>query len=243
MGVQECHFISPHHKSNGIAESAVIVTKSLFKKGFWDERDPWLALLECRNTPLETIGSNPAQRLNVSKNEDTHANSLNSTSTRCHGRCGGSYQAKKAESKELSWLNSKAVATTWSWSRGQSSTTIKKQELASRNSYQATVQQVLPGEDWQWNHSSQQAVSQTTETVSSKSWSANLTQSYKACWSTCSHSVYQNVSQHVGDPAPDPITDLVTDHLPDHLPDPVPDLVLDSVPVKCRRTRISKLSL
>ena len=137
-----------HHKSNGIAESAVKVTKSLFKKGFWDERDPWLALLECRNAPLETIGSNPAQRLNVSKNEDTHANSLNSTSTRCHGRCGGSNQAKKAESKELSWLNSKAVATTWSWSRGQSSTTTKKQELASRNSYQATVQQVLPGEDW-----------------------------------------------------------------------------------------------
>ena len=52
-----------HHKSNGKAESAVKVTKSLFKKALRDRRDPWLALLEYRNTPVETIGSSPAQRL------------------------------------------------------------------------------------------------------------------------------------------------------------------------------------
>ena len=52
-----------HHKSNGKAESAVKVTKSLFKKALRDGRDPWLALLEYRNTPVETIGSSPAQRL------------------------------------------------------------------------------------------------------------------------------------------------------------------------------------
>ena len=52
-----------HHKSNGKAESAVKVTKNLFKKALRDGRDPWLALLEYRNTPVETIGSSPAQRL------------------------------------------------------------------------------------------------------------------------------------------------------------------------------------
>ena len=52
-----------HHKSNGKAEFAVKVTKSLFKKALRDKRDPWLALLEYRNTPVETIGSSPAQRL------------------------------------------------------------------------------------------------------------------------------------------------------------------------------------
>ena len=52
-----------HHKANGKAESAVKVTKNLFKKALRDGRDPWLALLECRNTPVETIGSSPAQRL------------------------------------------------------------------------------------------------------------------------------------------------------------------------------------
>lgn len=52
-----------HHKANGEAESAVKVTKNLFKKALWDIRDPWLALLEHRNMPVETIGSSPARRL------------------------------------------------------------------------------------------------------------------------------------------------------------------------------------
>lgn len=40
-----------HHKSNGRAESAVTIAKSLFKKAFRDGKDPWLALIEYRNTP------------------------------------------------------------------------------------------------------------------------------------------------------------------------------------------------
>ena len=52
-----------HHKSNGKAEAAVNVTKNLMKKAFRDGRDPWLALLEYRNTPTEAVGSSPAQRL------------------------------------------------------------------------------------------------------------------------------------------------------------------------------------
>jgi len=39
------------------------VTRSLFKKALRDGRDSWLALLEYRNTPVETIGSSSAQRL------------------------------------------------------------------------------------------------------------------------------------------------------------------------------------
>ena len=52
-----------HHTSNGKAESAVKVMKNLFKKALRDGRDPWLASLEYRNTPVETVGSSPAQRL------------------------------------------------------------------------------------------------------------------------------------------------------------------------------------
>ena len=51
-----------HHKSNGKAESGVKVSRSLFKKALKDGKDPWLALLD-RNTPVEGIGSSPAQRL------------------------------------------------------------------------------------------------------------------------------------------------------------------------------------
>jgi len=55
---------SPHYpKSNGKVESSVKAVKLLFKKAEQDGKDPWLALLDYRNTPTEGIGASPAQRL------------------------------------------------------------------------------------------------------------------------------------------------------------------------------------
>ena len=55
---------SPHHpKSNGKAESSVKAVKQLFKKAERDDKDPWLTLLDYRNTPTEEINASPAQRL------------------------------------------------------------------------------------------------------------------------------------------------------------------------------------
>lgn len=55
---------SPYHpKSNGKAESAVKIAKNLFKKAMQDNRDPWLALLDYRNTPTQGMQTSPAQRL------------------------------------------------------------------------------------------------------------------------------------------------------------------------------------
>lgn len=55
---------SPHHpRGNGKAESAVKVVKNLFKKAIRAGKDPWLALLDYRNTPTEGIYASPAQRL------------------------------------------------------------------------------------------------------------------------------------------------------------------------------------
>jgi transposase InsO family protein len=55
---------SPYHsRSNGKAEAAVKIVKNLFKKAIADEKDPWLALLDYRNTPTEGIKSSPCQRL------------------------------------------------------------------------------------------------------------------------------------------------------------------------------------
>ena len=51
------------HRSNGKVESAVKVAKSLLKKAHKDNRDPWLAMLKKRNTPTESLGTSPAQRL------------------------------------------------------------------------------------------------------------------------------------------------------------------------------------
>ena len=52
-----------HHRSNEKAESAVKIVKSLFRKALKDNKDPWLALLDQRNTPTEFLESSPAKRL------------------------------------------------------------------------------------------------------------------------------------------------------------------------------------
>ena len=44
-------------------KSAVKVAKSLIKKVLKDNKDPWLAILDQRNMPTESLGSSPAQRL------------------------------------------------------------------------------------------------------------------------------------------------------------------------------------
>ena len=52
-----------HHRSNGKVDSAVKVVKSLLKKARKDNRDLWLAMSDQRNTPTESLGTSPAQRL------------------------------------------------------------------------------------------------------------------------------------------------------------------------------------
>ena len=50
-----------HHRSNGKVETAIKVAKSLLKKVRKDNKDPWLAMLDQRNTPTESLGESPAQ--------------------------------------------------------------------------------------------------------------------------------------------------------------------------------------
>lgn len=55
---------SPYHpKSNGKAESAVKIVKSLCKRAKANGTDAWMAILHWRNTPTEGMDSSPAQRL------------------------------------------------------------------------------------------------------------------------------------------------------------------------------------
>ncbi|XP_048745965.2 uncharacterized protein K02A2.6-like [Ostrea edulis] len=50
-------------KSNGKVENAVRIAKNLMKKCQLDKSDPFLALLDWRNTPSENIGTSAVQRL------------------------------------------------------------------------------------------------------------------------------------------------------------------------------------
>ena len=55
---------SPYYpKSNGKAESAVKIVNSLIKKAQRDNKDPWLSLLDYRNTPTTGMQTSPAQLL------------------------------------------------------------------------------------------------------------------------------------------------------------------------------------
>ena len=50
-------------QSNGKAENAVKTAKNLLEKEVKSEQDPYLALLDWRNTPTETLNLSPVQRL------------------------------------------------------------------------------------------------------------------------------------------------------------------------------------
>ena len=50
-------------KGNGKAESAVKTAKALMNKCAQAKTDPYVAILETRNTPTQDVGSSPAQRL------------------------------------------------------------------------------------------------------------------------------------------------------------------------------------
>ena len=52
-----------HHRSNGMAESAVKMAKTLLRKAIHEGSDAWLALLHHCNTPSMGFDTSPAQRL------------------------------------------------------------------------------------------------------------------------------------------------------------------------------------
>ena len=53
---------SPYYpKSNGMIESAVKTAKRLLVKAVKSGNDPYLAILDHRNTPMQNIGLSPAQ--------------------------------------------------------------------------------------------------------------------------------------------------------------------------------------
>jgi len=63
LGVHHVTSSPHHHQSNGRAEAAVKVAKSLLKRAENEAKPLWLLLLAQRNTPSKGMDSSPAQRL------------------------------------------------------------------------------------------------------------------------------------------------------------------------------------
>ena len=60
---EHCTISPGNSKANGKVESAVKTAKRLLRKALTASTDPYLAILDYRNTPTQGVGSSPAQRL------------------------------------------------------------------------------------------------------------------------------------------------------------------------------------
>ncbi|XP_062576513.1 uncharacterized protein K02A2.6-like [Saccostrea cucullata] len=95
---------SPRYpQSNGKAENAVKIAKALMRKCVLDKKDPFLALLDWRNTPSETIGLSAAERL-FGRRTRTRL-TLSSKQLKTHNSSGISRKLYKRKGKEASYYN------------------------------------------------------------------------------------------------------------------------------------------
>ncbi|XP_032241511.2 uncharacterized protein K02A2.6-like [Nematostella vectensis] len=62
-GIEHVTSSPGYAQSNGKVENAIKTAKNLMKKATESNKDPYLALLDWRNTPSETVGYSPVQRL------------------------------------------------------------------------------------------------------------------------------------------------------------------------------------
>ena len=126
-----------HHKANGKAESAVKITRNLFKKALRDSRDPRLVLLEYRNTAVETIGSSPAQRL-VPRRTKTL---IPTASTLLRLKLSKVLKSWKGGKQRAITIGRRTHNHNWKSDNGT--------ELASWNPCWTAIRQILSGENWE----------------------------------------------------------------------------------------------
>ena len=75
---------SPEYpQSNGQAESAVKIAKSLLRKATAGHEDPWLAILGCRNTPTQNSSTAPVQRFLGRRTRNTCAHQTRAALSKC----------------------------------------------------------------------------------------------------------------------------------------------------------------
>ena len=71
-------------KANGKAESGVNTVKRILKKSIRAGTDPYLAVLDYRNTPTQVMTTSPAQRLTPPKDQNTPSYHSEPTTSQDH---------------------------------------------------------------------------------------------------------------------------------------------------------------
>ena len=93
--------------------------KQLFKKAYWDGKDPWLALLDLRDTPTEGVDASPAQTL-MSRRTSSLVPTLSLYSALKSFRfCIEAQVEKEKKPLVVPWSSGKAVTRTSNWTRSQ----------------------------------------------------------------------------------------------------------------------------
>ena len=91
---------SPRHaKSNGKAESALKLTKKIFKKAYRDNKDPRMALLDQCNMPTQGVNSSPVHRLMSCRTRNLLPISTNLLYTRVEEGVKEKLKAKRQKAK------------------------------------------------------------------------------------------------------------------------------------------------
>ncbi len=107
---------SPHYpQSNGLAEKTVQTAKRIFTKAKEDKRDPYLSLLEYRNTPVDGLKS-PAQILMSRRLRSILPNTTTTTSGNPPGHCMSTERDLPTAPKRALQQICKTPITTTHWS-------------------------------------------------------------------------------------------------------------------------------
>ena len=112
---------SPEHPaSNGQSEWMVGIVKQLMRKANQEDRDPHLALLEYRNTPISGLSYSPFPTADEQNNERQNAHISQPTYTKSSRKCLRYVEVAAAEAEAVLWSGNKTTVQTWGWGQCES---------------------------------------------------------------------------------------------------------------------------
>ena len=141
MGVSACDFFAVPSKVQWKGR----VSCQLIKKAQRDNKDPWLCLLDYRNTPTTGMQTSPAQRLMSRRTKTLVPISSNIIIPRSSRRSSKSNTAKTPDGQKLSRQERKGATRPGNRSRGATFPVTTRKAMESGNLRRETLGQIIYG--------------------------------------------------------------------------------------------------